>query len=138
MLRERELSLSRRLNAKTEYRIRVAAGNPADPELASVDRQIEDLLLEFQQAQAQLRGRSPRYASLAQPEQLGVKEIQRLLDPNTLLLEYSLAEEGSYLWAVSDRSVNVFPLPRRSVIETAARRVYTLLTLATETRTSLP
>lgn len=37
VLSERERSLSRRLNAKTEYRIRLAAGNPADPELASAD-----------------------------------------------------------------------------------------------------
>jgi len=134
VLSERELSLSRSLNAKTEFRIRLAAGNPADPALASVNRQIEDLLLEFQQAQAQLREGSPHYAALTQPKQLGVAEIQQLLDRNTLLLEYSLAEEGSYLWAVSDRSLNVFALPRRSVIETAARRVYTLLTAAGASR----
>lgn len=40
-----------------------------------------------------------------------------------------MAEEGSYLWAVSDRSLNVFALPRRSAIEAAARGVYTLLKL---------
>src|SRR6185437_1844914 len=67
------------------------------------------------------------------PEQLGVKDIQRLLDPDTLLLEYSLAEEGSYLWTVSDRSLDVFALPRRSAIEAAARQVYTLLTLTKDT-----
>jgi len=133
VLHERELSLQRTLNAKTEYRIRVAAENPADPQLAAIDRVIDDLLLEYQQVQAQLRGSRPRYAALAQPEQLGVKDIQRLLDPDTLLLEYSLAEEGSYLWALSDRSLNVFALPRRSAIEAAARQVYTLLTLTKET-----
>src|SRR6185437_2908580 len=134
VLSERERSLHRALNAKTEDRIRVAAENPADPELAAINRQIDDLLLEYQQVQAQLRGSNPSYAALAQPEELGVKDIQRLLDPDTLLLEYSLAEEGSYLWAVSDRSLNVFALPRRSVIETAARRVYTLLTAAGASR----
>lgn len=132
VLRERELSLHRRLNAKTEDRIRVAAENPADPQLPAIDRVIDDLLLEYQQVQAQVRGSRPQYAALTQPQQLGVKDIQQLLDPDTLLLEYSLAEEGSYLWAVSDRSLNVFALPRRSAIEAAARRVYTLLTLTKE------
>ncbi|MGH9569854.1 MAG: CHAT domain-containing protein [Candidatus Angelobacter sp.] len=133
VLRERELSLHRRLNAKTEDRIRVAAEHPADPQLPAIDRQIDGLLLEYQQAQAQVRGSRPHYAALTQPEQLGVVDIQRLLDPHTLLLEYSLAETRSYLWAVSDRSVNVFALPGRSVIETAARRVYTLMTLTKDT-----
>ena len=133
VLSERERSLRRKLNTKTEERIRVAAENPADPQLAAINRQIDDVLVEYQQVQAQLRGSRPRSAALAQPEQLRVKDIQRLLDPDTLLLEYSLAEEGSYLWTVSDRSLDVFALPRRSAIEAAARQVYTLLTVTKET-----
>jgi hypothetical protein len=38
--------------------------------------------------QAQIRRTSPRYAAIAQPEPLALREIQRqVLDPETLLLE---------------------------------------------------
>jgi CHAT domain-containing protein len=58
-----------------------------------------------------------------------LKEIQsRVLDDETLLLEYSLSEKQSYLWAVSQHSIQSFELPGREVIESAARRVYENIT----------
>jgi CHAT domain-containing protein len=45
-----------------------------------------------------------------------------------LLLEYSLGEERSYLWAVTATSFSSYELPPRAVIEAAARRCYELLT----------
>lgn len=78
--------------------------------------------------EAQLRTISPAYASLTQPQKLDLPEIQKLLDSNTLLLEYSLGEERSYIWAVSDNSLKLYALPKRAEIEVAARRVYDLLT----------
>src|SRR6185437_1827880 len=112
-----------------EYRLRVAAEKPTDEQLRVIDRQIEDLLLEHRQVQAQIRDTSPTYAALAQPEKLSVKDIQRLLDPDTLLLEYSLGEDCSYLWVVGEHSLDLFALPGRWRIESAARQVYDLLTL---------
>ena len=60
---------------------------------------------------------------------LGFSEIQSLLDTNSLLLEYSLGEETSYVWAVTDKSLRAYVLPKRLEIEAAPRRVYDLLTL---------
>jgi hypothetical protein len=65
---------------------------------------------------------------LTQPLPLTLEEIQtQVLDADTLLLEYSLGAERSYLWAVTQTSVESFTLPGRGEIETAARRVYQLL-----------
>ena len=128
-IRERAGKLRRLLNAKTEYRIRIVGGPNTDQQLAVVDREIEDLLLQYQQVEAQLRANSPAYAALTQPQKLGVSEIQGLLDANTLLLEYSLGDERSYVWAVTDNSLKAYVLPKRLEIEAAARRVYDLLTL---------
>lgn len=129
VLRERERKLRQMLNAKAEYRIRIVAGNHTDQQTAVVDKEIENLLLEQQEVEAQLRTISPAYASLTQPQKLDVPEIQKLLKSNTLLLEYSLGEERSYVWAVSDNSFKLYVLPKRAEIEAAARRVYDLLTL---------
>jgi CHAT domain-containing protein len=127
VLRERERKLRRLLNAKTEYRIRIVGPDYADMQRAVVDEEIDNLLLEQQEVEAQLRASSPAYAALAQPQKLSVPEIQKLLDSNTLLLEYSLGEERSYVWALSDNSLKLYTLPKRDEIEASVRRVYDLL-----------
>jgi CHAT domain-containing protein/Tfp pilus assembly protein PilF len=132
-IRERAGKLRQLLNAKTEYRLRIIGGPNTYQQLAVVDREIEDLLLQYQQVEAQLRTISPAYAALTQPQKLGVSEIQGLLDTNTLLLEYSLGSERSYVWAVTDNSLKAYLLPKRLEIEAAARRVYDLLTLKNRT-----
>jgi CHAT domain-containing protein/Tfp pilus assembly protein PilF len=55
---------------------------------------------------------------------IGASEVQGLLDPDTLLLSYSLGYAGSHLFAVTSASLDVFDLPARGAIEEAARRVY--------------
>lgn len=61
-------------------------------------------------------------------EPLALPQIQStLLDPDTLLLEYSLGESRSVLWLVSSNSIQSYALPGRATIEEAARRVRELL-----------
>jgi CHAT domain-containing protein len=50
-----------------------------------------------------------------------------VLDADTLLLEYSLGEERSYLWAVTPDSLRSCELPGRSEVEGAARAYLQLL-----------
>jgi CHAT domain-containing protein len=56
-------------------------------------------------------------------------ELQRLLDADTLLLEYALGEERSFLWAVTPTTLASFELPKRAEIETAALAWYESLTV---------
>jgi CHAT domain-containing protein/Tfp pilus assembly protein PilF len=66
------------------------------------------------------------------PSPFTLDEIQhKILDRETLLLEYSLGEERSFVWAVTPDTIKSFELPKRAVIEPAARRVYELLTART-------
>src|SRR5262249_27966070 len=53
---------------------------------------------------------------------------QQVLDPETLLLEYSLGENASYLFVVSQTSITWRQLPKREEIEAVTRRVRELLT----------
>jgi CHAT domain-containing protein len=67
----------------------------------------------------------PRYAAIYRPEPLSLAAIQeQVLDGDTLLLEYALGEERSFLFAVAATSLTSHVLPRRSVVEAAARRLY--------------
>ena len=58
------------------------------------------------------------------PEPLDLKEIQaRVLDENTVLLEYFLGERESYLFIVSTKDLRVVELPARAALEDAACRL---------------
>lgn len=121
-LREREKALTERLNAKAERQIERLSGAAATR--AADESELQALLTELDGVRAEIRRRSPRYAALTQPAPLRAADVQALLDPKTLLLEYSLGEERSYLWAVEAGSIAAFELPARAGIEAAARRVY--------------
>jgi CHAT domain-containing protein len=128
-LLDRERILQQQINSKAEGLTRLVSGKHTDEQASAAQKVLESVLTEYQQVEAQIRTASPRYAALTQPQPLTVKEIQQqVLDPDTLLLEYSLGEERSYLWAVSPTSITRFALPRRAEIEAAARRIHGLLT----------
>jgi CHAT domain-containing protein/tetratricopeptide (TPR) repeat protein len=61
-------------------------------------------------------------------EPLDTAGIKGLLDDGTLLLEYSLGSESSYLWMVSPGEVRGYKLPKRSEIEEKALLLYRLMT----------
>jgi CHAT domain-containing protein len=125
----RERSLQQMLNAEAERQIRLLAGQHTAESAVAAQRKIDELLTQLLAIEAELKARSPRYAALTQPAPLGLAEIQTAVtDDATLLLEYSLGEERSYLWAVTATSFSSYELPPRATIETAARRCYELLT----------
>ena len=127
-LLERERALQQLLNAKSERRIRLLSGKRPPEQADEAAKEIDALTTELQNAQAQIRSTSPGYAALVQPSPLSLGEIQRQLDPDTLLLEYSLGNERSFLWAVTQTTLSSFELPKRAEIESKARAVYNLLT----------
>ena len=127
-LLERERSLQQKLNSKSQHLERLRAGRNKEQQVLA-EREVEQLLTEFQTVRTLIRTTSPRYAALTEPGSLSKDEIQKkILDPETLLLEYSLGRERSYLWAVTTNSINSFELPARDQIETPARRLYELAT----------
>jgi CHAT domain-containing protein len=111
-------------------RQRQLVGQPAaGTEVDDLAEEYRDLEERYRQVQAEIRGKSPRYAALTQPLPLRLEEVQaQVLDRKTLLLEYALGEERSFLWAVSNDDHASFELAARAEIESVARRVFELLT----------
>ena len=122
-LLERERDLTVVLNAKAQRELQVRARKDSN-ELATLQREISALEDEYQQVQAAIRQSSPQYAALTQPQPLTLKEIQQQLDPETLLLEYSLGTEQSYLWVVAPDSLKSYVLPKQDEIHKLAQQVY--------------
>lgn len=125
----RERSLQQMLNVEAQRQMRVLAGQHTPEAASAAARRIEELLTQLLAIEAELKADSPHYAALTQPAPLGLSEIQTAVAADsTLLLEYSLGEERSYLWAVTATSFSSYELPPRAEIEAAARRCYELLT----------
>jgi CHAT domain-containing protein/Tfp pilus assembly protein PilF len=128
-LLERERSLRQSLSAKSDRRLRLLAAPHTDKQMATLKKDIEDLLTEYRRVEGELRTSGPAYAALMQPQTPTSEEVQQqLLDDDTLLLEFALGEGHSYLWLVSTHGLTAHELPGRATIEDAARRVYTHLT----------
>jgi CHAT domain-containing protein/Tfp pilus assembly protein PilF len=127
-LLQRERLLLDQLNTRAERQVQLLSVKRTE-QAEVVGRQLDALLTEYRQVQAEIRVKSPGYAALTQPRPLSVPEIQReVLDRDSLLLEYSLGAERSYLWAVTPDSLTSHVLPKREAIEASARRFYELLT----------
>ncbi len=126
-LTERELRKT--LAAKSDRLARMRAADLNREPAIELKREIAELIAQHDETQTRIRLSNPRYAALTSPEPLKFGDIQkRALDSNTLLLEYSLGEERSYLFAVTPTALHSFVLPGRKEIETKARLFYRLVT----------
>jgi CHAT domain-containing protein len=124
-LLEKENGVRRALDVWAERQRRLATERMSEADTRALRQEHQDLEERYAQVQAEIRRSSPRYAALAQPQPLSLRGIQReVLDGGTLLLEYALGEDRSYLWAVSAAAQSGYVLPPRAQIEELAGRVY--------------
>ncbi|MDX6498692.1 MAG: hypothetical protein QOG23_1952 [Blastocatellia bacterium] len=129
VLTDRARAVQRGLREKELYQSALSANASSSTEIESVAREIRELKTEYQAVEAQLRETNPRYAALVQPRKLDLGELQaELMRDDSMLLEYSLGEERSYLWAVTFNSFTAYELPPRKQIEDAATETYIALT----------
>ena len=138
-LLEREGVLQRQINDEESRRVRLLRSRHTQEDLDAIEKRLNQLLEDYKGIQSEIRLRSPQYAALTQPVPLTVREIQQqVVDEKTMLLEYALGEEKSYLWVITQSELKSFVLPKRSVIEGAARRVYDLLMVSNKTQARRP
>ena len=127
-LLQQERSLRKSISAKSERRLRFIGEKDNEKQFAAFTHEIEELERQYQEVEDRLRQNSPIYAALTQPQPLTSGEIQQLLGPDTLLLEYSLGEKRSHVFAVTRESITAQELPKRAEIEKLAKRTLDLLT----------
>ncbi len=118
---ERERILRQTINAKETQRVNAAGQKSA--KAAGFEREIAEFVRQYRDLQAEIRAKSPQFAALIQPEILTLKQIQtEILDNETVLLEYFLGENKSYLFFATRNALEIIELPPSPEIETAARR----------------
>jgi CHAT domain-containing protein/Tfp pilus assembly protein PilF len=116
------------INAKRDRRASLLEGKQTTDPVKAVDNEISNLIAQYEDVQAKLRTSSPQYAALTLPQPLTSESIRNeLLDHDTVLLEYSLGDERSYVFAVTPEKTAAFLLPKNADIESAALHLYKLL-----------
>ncbi|XWK88487.1 MAG: CHAT domain-containing tetratricopeptide repeat protein [Phormidium sp.] len=121
-LLEEERNLQQQINALENRRYQLRSGQYSEQEFSEIKQKINNFLDQLKQVEAQIRINSPRYADLKYPQPLNLQQIQQqVLDDDTLLLEYSLGKDRSFLWAVTKNSITSYVLPKQSEIEAAVK-----------------
>ncbi|BAY95521.1 MULTISPECIES: CHAT domain-containing tetratricopeptide repeat protein [unclassified Tolypothrix] len=89
--------------------------------------EIDQLLSQQKQLETEIRQTSSKYANLKYPQPLNLPQIQQQLDKDTLLLQYSLGSERSFLWVVSPNSLDTYELPKKAEIDKSAINLFCLI-----------
>lgn len=121
------LDRERRIRAHLAYqesrRMSLARrSGPDSTRVAELEEQVRALVEELESVRGEIRRRSPAYADLTRPRPASLREIRAgVLEQDELLVEYKLAAERSFLWAVSRDGVASFELPGRLALEALVR-----------------
>jgi CHAT domain-containing protein len=126
----RERSLRQLLATKSNRKLQLMKSDYTAADLTAVMKDIQGIIEQYHELEEKLQVASPSYAALTRPRAVDEKQVQEhLLGDNTLLLEYSLGDEHSYVWAITTNSFAAYELPNRAEIERVARRVRDILTV---------
>ena len=120
-----EKQLNQQLAAILNNQSQLLRGQYSNPEKEDLNQQINSLVTKLDEVEASIRFQSPNYAAINQPTKftLQTEEIQQqLLNDDTLLLEYYLGNQASYLWVVSKNKVSSYKLPPKAEIEQLAQQ----------------
>jgi len=98
-------------------------------ELNALEAEYQQLKAQHDQLIQGIRTRNKSYEQVIQPTAWDLGRIQQqvVTDDQTVLLEFSLGEEKSYLWAVTRSGIRSYELPNEKQIDDLARRVHKML-----------
>ena len=121
-LLEQERNLQEELDGIEKRRIELSRGYYSQAQADQIEQNRLSVLSKYKNLQDEIRLKSPNYGALQYPQPLTLTQVQQqILDKDTILLQYSLGEERSYLWAVTKDSITNYQLSPRNEIETAAK-----------------
>lgn len=128
-LAEREKLLRQSLRTKEDYKVELLGKKYRKEDLATVDAELARLEAEYKLVNETIRERYPSYEQIARPVGWNLRQIQQqvIADDQTVLLEYSLSAERSYVWAVTRSSIRSYEIPAQALINETAQKLYRLL-----------
>ncbi|HYR77691.1 MAG TPA: CHAT domain-containing protein [Pyrinomonadaceae bacterium] len=99
----------------------ISLGTEQKEKPSKLEADLDKLQTDFDEIENHIRGANPRYASLTAPQPQTLADVQqKVLDEGTVLLEYSLGSDSSYLFAVTQSAVTLYKLPPRADVDKLA------------------
>ena len=120
IVEEKELQLKRQAQEKILVKL-INQEQPPKDTIKQTEAEIQNIFNQQKQLKAKIRAQNPERDKLTNPEPLKLPQIQQQLDKDTVLLQYSLGKERSYLWLVTPNSLTSYELPKSEEIEKIAR-----------------
>lgn len=121
LLKQKQENLDKQQDIADQLTGIVTPGEEQKKKPSELEAELEKLQVEFDQIENQIRTASPRYAALTSGQPLTLAEVQqKVLDDQTILLEYILGSDASYLWTVSKSEVRLHKLPPRAAVDKLA------------------
>ncbi|MEM6403200.1 MAG: tetratricopeptide repeat protein [Cyanobacteria bacterium P01_D01_bin.116] len=123
---EQELRLKRQAQEKIIAKL-VNQPQPPQDTIKQTEAEIQNIINQQKALKAKIRAQNPERDKITNPEPLKLAQIQQQLDKDSVLLQYSLGEERSYLWLVTPTSLTTYELPKGEEIEKIAKKFHTAL-----------
>ncbi len=103
----------------SEIIAKLYASDLSDESNKNLHKQLIDKENEYETLKREIRSSSPVYANFNFPEIVTLKETQaRLLDSNTVFIEYMAGEKNSWAFSVTKNDLKIFPLPPLKLLRT--------------------
>ncbi|HJP92963.1 MAG TPA: CHAT domain-containing protein [Pyrinomonadaceae bacterium] len=128
---EREKSLRQLIRAKEDYCVDLLATDYSKEDLDQLEASLARLRDEYKQVLDKIRIVNPSYERISQPSAYSLRQIQQQVinDDQTVLLEYLLGNNASYVWLVSKNGFASYEIPKEAIINEAVGKLYNLLSV---------
>lgn len=133
-LKMREQSINATLSALQTQLIKLKSAEKQDAgKIADLRKRIEQADGEREQLDSQIRRSNPRYAALKYPTTIDLKQTQAMLDEKTVLLEYQIGDDASFLFAVGKNDFQIVKLPNEKTLRDSIKSLRSGITAPTRT-----
>ncbi|MEO0757764.1 MAG: tetratricopeptide repeat protein [Cyanobacteria bacterium J06648_16] len=130
----REDALQTELRQLELQRIALRSSEHTAEQAATLDQQSDAVLQQIDQTLTEIRRLSPAYADTIKAQPLTLNQIQQqVLDEETVLIQYALGEDQSYVWLVGKDTFQSYTLPAADDIIEAAERFRSAVSTPTPT-----
>ena len=126
LVAKKEKNLRHAIRTTVDQTVSLLTTDYKKEELDKLEGSLRSLREQHKQITAKLRQQYPDYDKIDEAASYSLQQIQNLViaDDQTVLLEYLLGQNASYVWAITRNSVKVFELPKADMITAAVRKVY--------------
>ncbi|HET9235408.1 MAG TPA: CHAT domain-containing protein, partial [Candidatus Eisenbacteria bacterium] len=124
--RKQELEL---IGNELRHRLRQATSGVSTDTLKAWKAELQELESQLSEIEERSRRDNPRLATLSAERPLSLVDMRRrlLAEDGALLLEYSLGDSASYVFAITGKESRLVPLPARAEIEPEVRKLRSVL-----------